>query len=81
MSFLEWDIMEWYYFINRFWIATNVIFIVPFLIACICRFFNQDIHKNLWTDHLARFFKTVTCLFYVTDIYVKYSVDGADTIC
>ena len=55
--------------------------IPAFLIPCAVRFLNQDIHKNLWTDHIARFFLFASWVFYVYDIVVKYSVDGGETIC
>lgn len=55
--------------------------IPPFLISCIVRFFNQDINKYLWTDHLARIFLFVSWVFYIYDMTVKYPVDGAETIC
>lgn len=77
----ETTIMDLYYFANRLWIDINAIMIIPFLISCIVRFFNQDINKQLWTDHFARFFLSVSCVFYVFDIYIKYQVDGSDSIC
>lgn len=52
-----------------------------FLFPCIVRFFNQDLHKQLWTDHIARFFLFVSWVFYIYDMAVKYPVDGAETIC
>lgn len=59
----------------------NILMIPPFLISCIVRFFNQDINKYLWTDHLARIFLFVSWVFYIYDMTVKYPVDGAETIC
>lgn len=75
--FWEWELTDCYYFSNKFWIVANVIMIPPFLIACVNRFFNQDINKHLWTDHLARIFLFISWVFYFFDIAVKYPVDGA----
>lgn len=75
--FLEWDLLDYYYFSNRFWIATNLLMIPAFLIPCAVRFFNQDLHKQLWTDHIARFFLFLSWVFYIYDMAVKYPVDGA----
>ena len=79
--FLGWEIMDHYYFSNWFWINFNVFLIIPFLISCICRFYNQSIDKYLWTDHLARYSLLISWLYYIYDIIVKYPVDGANTIC
>lgn len=81
MPVFNWTIMDAYYFINAFWIQTNVILIIPFLISCIFRIINQSIGKYLWTDHFARFFLTISCIFYIFDMIIKYKVDGTDTIC
>ena len=77
----ETTIMDLYYFANRLWIDANAVMIIPFMISCVVRFFNQDVNKYLWTDHFARFFLFFTCVFYIFDVYVKYQVDGSDTIC
>lgn len=77
----SWTPQDYYFFSNRFWIIANTIMIPPFLVSCINRFFNQDINKKLWTDHLARFFLFISWIFYFFDIAVKYPIDGADTIC
>jgi hypothetical protein len=52
-----------------------------FFIAMVNRFRNPSVQKILWTDHLARISLVFTVVFYVADIYVKYLVDGGDTIC
>lgn len=52
-----------------------------FLISCFIRFYNQDLKKHLWTDHLSRLFLFVSWAFYIFDMAVKYPVDGAETIC
>ena len=70
-----------YYFINKIWINANVYAIIPFLISCIVRFFNQDINKNLWTDHFARIGLIFSWAFYIIDMYFKYPIDGSDSIC
>lgn len=70
-------IMEAYYFLNVLWVTTNKMMILPFVTACVVRFFNIDIKKKLWTDHLSRICLAYTVLFYCFDIYVKYVVDGA----
>ena len=79
--FEDLTIMDYYYFSNRLWIDTNIIMILPFTIACIVRFFNQDIKKDLWTDYMPRFFLAFSWAFYIFDMSVKYPVDGADTVC
>ena len=77
----DWTLMDHYYFANKFWISFNVVLIVPFIISCVVRFFNQDINKHLWTDHLARIFLSISWVFYIYDMAVKYLVDGGDSIC
>ena len=73
--------MDNYYFSNWFWITFNKILIVPFLISCANRFFNQDVKKDLWTDYIARIFLFISWTFYFFDIYIKYPIDGSDSIC
>ena len=75
------DIMDYYYASNIFWINFNIFFILPFIVACIVRFFNQDVNKNLLTDYPPRILLFMSCIFYVYDMVVKYKVDGAETIC
>ena len=73
----DWGIMDYYYLSNKFWITYNVVLIAPFMFSCIVRFFNQDINKQLWTDHIARVLLIISWLFYIYDMAVKYPVDGA----
>jgi hypothetical protein len=74
--------LQWHYYLsNKIWVYGNAVLILPFIIACICRFRNPDINKRLWTDHLARVFLVFTWLYYLYDIPVKYFVDGGDTLC
>lgn len=73
--------MDLYYAINYFWIWFNLFVILPFFIACVCRYLNVSRSKYLWTDHLSRIGLTITLMFYVIDTAVKSYVDGTDTIC
>ena len=75
------EVMDVYYFINWLWPFTNKIMIFPFILANVVRYFNIDINKKLWTDHLSRICLAYTVLFYFVDIYVKYIVDGAENLC
>ena len=52
-----------------------------FFVAMVARFKQPSMDKILWTDNLARISLIFTCIFYVFDIYVKYQIDGGDTIC
>lgn len=76
-----WEPLDFYYLSNKFWIAFNVFLIVPFIFSCLMRFFNPDVNKPLWTDHIARFLLTVSWVFYIFDMAAKYPIDGAHTIC
>jgi hypothetical protein len=81
MGLVEIDWSWHYYNANNVWVSTNLVVIMPFVIACICRFRNIDVNKKLWTDHLSRVSLFLTCLFYLYDMPVKYVQDGADSIC
>lgn len=70
-----------YYLSNNIWVYGNTVLILPFIIACINRYRNVDINKYLWTDHLARIFLFLTCVYYIYDMPVKYILDGGDSIC
>lgn len=70
-----------YYLSNNIWVYGNIILIIPFIIACINRFLNPQLNKHLWTDHLARLFLFLTCVYYVYDVPIKFTIDGGDTIC
>ena len=70
-----------YYLSNNIWVYSNILLILPFLIACFNRFRHPDINKTLWTDHLCRYALVFTTLYYLYDIVIKYTVDGGDTIC
>ena len=70
-----------YYFINKLWIDANTIAIIPVFISCVFRFFNQNINKNLLTDHLTRICLIFMWIYYFFDMYYKYPVDGSDSIC
>lgn len=73
---------QWHYYkANQYWVSVNPTCIIPFIIACICRFRDISVKKYLWTDHLARSYLGMTCFFYVYDSIVKYMFDGADTVC
>lgn len=77
----EWELEDYYYFSNKFWLMANVAMIPCFLFSCVMRFYDQDLHKRLWSDHIARFFLFVSWVFYIFDMAVKYPVDGSETVC
>jgi hypothetical protein len=70
-----------YYLSNNIWYYGNILFIPPFIIACVNRYLHPQINKHLWTDHLARFFLFLSWSYYWYDIPIKYVVDGGDNIC
>lgn len=75
------DLNEVYFILNNIWYYGNLAMMPLFMISMINRFRNPEMSKNLWTDHLARVCLAFTTVFYVFDIYVKYHIDGGDTIC
>lgn len=75
------DLNEAYFLLNNIWYYGNLTMMPLFFISMIFRWKNPSIHKHLWTDHFARVCLIFTVIFYVFDIYVKYQVDGGDTIC
>ena len=66
---------------NNVWVYGNGILILPFIIACVNRYFNSGLKTHLWTDHLARFFLVLTCFYYIYDMPAKYMLDGGDSVC
>lgn len=74
-------LMSYYYAINNIWLWANLFLVLPFVIACIHRFKNQSLKKELWTDHLCRLGLAFTLLVYAVDCIVKYIVDGDKSIC
>ena len=79
-----WEKIDWtyhYYMSNNIWVYGNIVLILPFIVACVNRYRNPQLHKKLWTDHLARFFLVLTVLYYIYDMPIKYMVDGGQTIC
>ncbi len=81
MGFESIDWTYHYYLSNNIWVYGNIVLIAPFVISCVVRFFNTDIKKKLWTDHLSRVMMILTCAFYMYDMPIKYVMDGANTIC
>jgi len=75
------NLNEVYYILNNIWYYGNLLMMPLFFISMVCRFRQPSIKKALWTDHLARVCLIFTTVFYVFDIYVKYQIDGGDTIC
>ena len=51
------------------------------IIPMICRLMRPQFPKHLWTDHLTRACELFGWTFYLFEVYVKYRVDGADSIC
>jgi len=76
---IDWN---YHYFLsNRIWVYGNAVLIIPFIISFVCRLWQTDINKKLWTDHFARVFLILTWLYYLYDIPIKFIVDGGDTLC
>ena len=75
------NLNEVYFVLNNIWYYGNIAMMPLFFIAMVCRFRQPSFKKTLWTDHLSRICMIFTTIFYVFDIYVKYQVDGGDTIC
>ncbi len=73
--------MKIYYAINIFWVWFNLVVILPFFLAFICRLRNKSMNTKLWTDHLSRLGLTLTLIFYAIDAAIKAYVDGTESIC
>lgn len=78
---MDMNLNEIYFLLNNIWYYGNLAMMPLFLIAWASRFLQPSIKKTLWTDHLTRLCLIFTVTFYVFDIYVKYLIDGGDTIC
>ena len=75
------ELNEIYFILNNIWYYGNLAMMPLFFIAMANRFRHPSITKALWTDHLTRACLAFTVIFYVFDIYVKFHIDGGDTIC
>ena len=78
---MEIDWMDFYFFINKFWINYNCFLIIPSGISCINRYLNPQMDKPLLTDYITRLLLIVASIFYLCDSVVKYVIDGGETIC